>query len=80
MGGALGGGYGKLSPILTPARRGSFIDTDIWANITRELIERAMEPVKTVIREAKLTFDRSYPPPHSAALSHSPTSSFSCAT
>lgn len=35
----------------------SFIDTDTWASITQSLIQRALEPVKTVIREAKITFD-----------------------
>jgi len=35
----------------------SFIDTDTWASITQGLINRAMEPVKTVLREAKVTFD-----------------------
>jgi hypothetical protein len=37
----------------------SYIDTDTWASITQTLINRALEPVKNVIREAKVTFDRS---------------------
>lgn len=36
----------------------SFIDTETWVNITKDLIERSLEPVKAIVRDTKLTFDQ----------------------